>query len=121
MNPDELTLGQVKQIKALLGLVDAPAVAVPHPFIGKYVLCRCYAAGVHVGELVALDGERAILKNSRRLWYWKAKQGIALSGVAQFGLANGSKIDTLNPEIALSGVIEIIPMAEAARESIINY
>lgn len=95
--------------------------AVPHPFVGKYVLCRCYSAGVHTGELVTVNGDTVILRNSRRLWSWKCKQGIALSGIAQFGLERGAKVDTLNPEIALTGVIEIIPMTEAARESIINY
>ena len=43
-----------------------------HPFTGRYVLCRCYSAGVHCGELVSLSGEQAILKNSRRLWFWRA-------------------------------------------------
>lgn len=89
-----------------------------HPFTGRYVLCRCYSAGVHTGVLVSADGEHVILKNSRRLWFWRAKYGIALSGVAQYGLANDSKVDAVNPEIALSGVIEIIPCSAAAEESI---
>ena len=89
-----------------------------HPFAGKYVLCRCYSAGVHAGTLVSLDGDRAILTNSRRLWYWNAKAGIALSGVAQHGLKSDSKVDAVNPEIALTGVIEIIPCSAAAEASI---
>ncbi|HON48585.1 MAG TPA: hypothetical protein PLZ60_12630 [Kiritimatiellia bacterium] len=92
-----------------------------HPFVGKYVLCRCYSAGVHTGVLVSAQGEQAILKDSRRLWSWKALAGVALSGVAQNGLASGCKIDTQNPEIALSGVIEIIPCSAAAEESIRGY
>lgn len=120
MNIDNLTIGELKQIKSLLAQ-DAPATNAQHPFVGRYVLCRCYSAGVHTGELVSLNGDQAILRNSRRLWSWKCKQGIALSGVAQFGLASGCKVDTLNPEIALTGVIEIIPMTEAACESVINY
>ena len=89
-----------------------------HPFIGKYVLCRCSSAGVHTGTLVSLDGDRAILKDSRRLWYWIAQAGISLSGVAQHGLKRNSKVDVLNPEIALTGVIEVIPCSAEAEESI---
>lgn len=127
MDIDKLTIGELKQIAALaaqLGLT-APTTAAPpptaHPFVGKYCLCRCQSAGVHAGELVSLAGNQAILKNSRRLWYWKAKSGIALSGVAQNGLDQGSKLDTTNPEIALTGVIEVIPTTEVARDSILNF
>ena len=50
-----------------------------------------------------------------------AKADVALSGVAQTGLASRCKVDTENPEIALSGVIEIIPCSQAAEESIRGY
>ena len=79
---------------------------------------RCYAAGVHAGEVVSVDGENVILKNSRRLWSWKAKEGVALSGVAQTGLQSGCKVDALNPLIALTGVCELIPCSAAAKGTI---
>lgn len=91
-------------------------------FVGKYVLCRCYSAGVHCGELVSQKGDVVVLKNSRRLWYWRVKgDGIALSGVAQSGLAPGCKVDVVNPMIRLTGVIETIICSDAARESINGY
>lgn len=89
-----------------------------HPFVGRYVLCRCHSAGVHTGVLVSAQGEQVILRDSRRLWSWRAVAGVALSGVAQAGLASGCKVDTENPEIALSGAIEIIPCSKTAEESI---
>ena len=116
MNIDNLTFGELKQIAALF---SAQQKQEAHPFIGKYVICRCYSAGVHAGELFHLNGDQAILKNSRRLWQWRAKEGIALSGVAQNGLVyDKSKVDVINPEIALTGVIEIIPCSNSAKESI---
>ena len=119
MNIDNLTYGELKQIAALFGGQQiSPS---PSPFIGKYVLCRCYSAGVHAGELVSQEGDIAFLKNSRRLWNWKAKNGVALSGLAQNGLASGCKIDVINPEIMLTGVIEIIPTSQEARDSINDY
>lgn len=119
MNIDNMTYGELKQIAALFGAVNNAAPA--HPFIGKYVIARCYAAGVHAGTIVSVDGDTAILKDSRRLWSWKAKDGVALSGVAQTGVQSGCKIDVVNPEIYLTGVCELIPCSAVAKESIDGF
>ena len=119
-NIDDLTIGQARELAAMFGgMAGAAPAAAPHPFVGRYVICRCSAAGVHAGELVSVSGDTAILRDSRRLWQWQARDGVALSGVAQNGLAGG-KIDTLNPEIYLVGVCEIIPCSAKAREDIQN-
>jgi hypothetical protein len=118
MNIDQLTYGELKQIAAMFSATTA-AQAV-HPMVGKYVICRCYSAGVHAGVLVSQTGDEAVLKDSRRLWSWKAKAGVALSGLSQHGLDSG-KIDTLLPEIALTGVIETIPCSDIAKDSIHGY
>jgi hypothetical protein len=128
-NINDLTVGQAKELAALFSNVATIETiqgefikSAPHPFVGKYVIARCYAAGVHAGEVVSVEGENVILKNSRRLWSWKAKDGVALSGVAQAGLKDGSsKLDILNPEIYLSGVCELIPCAAGVKESINAY
>jgi len=113
MNIEDLTLKQIREIQGLF-LSGAKS---GHPFVGKYVICRCESAGVHAGVLVSQVGDEAILKDSRRLWSWTANGGIALSGVAIYGLAGG-KVDVMVPEIALTGVIETIPTTEVARDSI---
>ncbi len=119
MNIDEMTYGDLKKIAAMFSTVQAESKH--HPFCGKYVIARCYSAGVHAGEVVSADGENVILKDSRRLWSWKAKDGVALSGVAQNGLKSEGQVDTLNPEIALTGVCELIPCSAKARESIDGF
>ena len=116
MNLDNLTFGELKTIAGLFGTTHQGVKA--HPFAGKYVICRCFGAGVHAGELVSMDGTNVILKDSRRLWSWKAKSGIALSGLAQNGLVPGHKIDTMNPLIALTDVIECIPATTATQNQI---
>lgn len=118
MNLDNLTFGELKQIAAMFsGSTTAPRA--PSPMIGQYCIARCYAAGVHAGIVEAVDGETVVLKESRRLWAWKAADGVALSGVAQNGLAKtGNKIDSVNPAILLNGVCELIPCSTKARESI---
>ena len=114
---DNLTVAEVRALLAAFG--GGASVAQPHPFVGRYVILRCYSAGVHAGYLVSQTGDQAVLRDARRLWSWKAKAGVALSGVAVHGLAGG-KIDTLVTEIALTGVIETIPCTDVARESIAN-
>lgn len=120
---DNFTLGQLKQIAALVNsqIAQPAPSALHHPFVGRYVIARCYSAGVHAGEVVSVDGENVILKDSRRLWSWKAKDGVALSGVAQCGVQVGCKIDVVNPEIALTGVCELIPCSAVAKESIDGF
>lgn len=123
MNYEDLTIKQAREIATLFGMNHAgSAQTKPHSMIGKYVIARCYSAGVHAGEVVSVDGENVTLKDSRRLWSWKAKDGVALSGVAQFGLKDGSsKVDVVNPEIYLTGVCELIPVASGVKESINGY
>ena len=113
MDIDNLTIGDARRIAAFFGTSPEQQ----HPFVGKYVVCRCYSAGVHAGYLVSQRGDEVVLRDSRRLWSWKTRGGIALSGLAVHGLEAG-KIDTVLPEIALTGVIETIPCSDSARESI---
>ncbi len=116
MNINDLTIGQAQEIAALFSMKQNSQPA-PHPFVGQYVICRCYSAGVHAGILESQNGDQAVLTQSRRIWSWKAKQGVALSGLAVHGLESG-KVDTRLPTIALTGVIETIPCSVEAQRSI---
>lgn len=116
MNINDLTLGQLKEIQSIS--LGATPRASSNPVVGKFCIARCYAAGVHAGEVVSVDGENVILKDSVRMWSWKARFGIALSGVAQNGVTDDSTIDTVNPLIYLTGVCELIPCSETAQRSL---
>lgn len=118
MSIENLTIGEAREIAALFGAFAVKQESKPHPFVGKFVIARCYSAGVHAGTVVSADGENVILKDSVRLWSWKAKEGIALSGVAQNGIEKGCKLDSVNPEIYLTGVAELIPATDKSKGSI---
>jgi hypothetical protein len=117
---DKLTYAEIKQIAALFATPsDVTNPERPHPMVGKYVILRTFAAGVHAGELVSQSGDQAVLKNSRRLWKWVNIKGIALSGLSQYGInVTESKVDTIVPEIAITGVIETIPCQDVAKDTI---
>ena len=122
MDLDGLTIGQAKQIARLVGCAGAPPAVSGHifdRFIGRYCVIRASAAGVHAGEIVAVQGDNVVAKNCRRLWKWKANNGVALSGVAETGVDRGeSKIDERIAEHGIAGVCEIIPCTDKAKESI---
>jgi len=117
MNINDLTIGEAKELACLFGTKESGADCC-HPFIGKKVIVRTYAAGVHFGELTHKEGKEVILKNSRRLWYWKtANKGISLSEVANEGLAKDSKV--CSPiELLWLEAIEIIPCTKEAIKNI---
>ena len=118
MNIDNLTFGELKQIAAMFSASQQQAKPA-HPLVGKYVIARCYSAGVHAGTVQSVDDENVILTDSVRLWSWKAKDGVALSGVAQHGIQKDKcKLDSKNPLIYLTGVCELIPCSDKAKESI---
>ena len=84
---------------------------------GEKVLVRTYSAGVHYGELVDHEGKEVVLKNTRRLWYWRG--AFTLSEIALKGLnQDASKLSVALPKIYLSEVIEIIPVSDAAAKCI---
>ena len=114
---DKLTYGEIKELVGLFS-GSAPAIKTGNPVVGKYCIARCYSAGVHAGVVESVDGENVVLSNSRRLWNWKANDGVALSGVAQTGIQSGCKIDVVNPVIYLTGVCELIPCTDKAKASI---
>lgn len=88
-----------------------------HPWIGKYVIVRCRDAGVHSGVLEWAEGRECRLSESRRLWYWEAKDKDFLSGVAIHGLTDRSKLG--HPiDIHLTENCEIILATDDAEKSI---
>jgi len=83
-------------------------------FIGKKCIIRTYSAGVHFGEVTEKEGDEIILKNARRLHYWKTKNdGISLSEIANHGTHSDSKVCEPVNSIWLQPV-EIIPCAKGA-------
>lgn len=94
--------------------------AIADHLIGKYVIIRATAAGVHAGTLAAHDGGAVVrLTNSRRLWQWAAARGHTLSAVANFGLDHDRcTMPAALDDLIIMDACEIIPCTAAAQTSI---
>lgn len=75
------------------------------------VIVRTYSAGVHIGTLVAQDGQVVKIENARRLWNWSGAftlNAVALDGVNR----QNSRISKPVQYLILLQAIEIIPVSE---------
>lgn len=112
MKIDDLTLGQIKEIKNLCGLAGTPPEGSNHPMIGRRCLIRTYSAGVHIGTVTMVkDGAEVYLTDALRLWKWEGG-GLSLSAVANNGIKGGRLNKT--GEIMLTNAIEMIPVTPEA-------
>ena len=86
--------------------------------IGKYVIVRADRAGVFAGILRKKDGNEVVLNDCRRLWYWDGAASISQLAIDGTSKPNNCKFTVTVDEIAILGVIEIIPCTAKAEASI---
>ncbi len=117
MSIDDLTIGEAKRLAAMFGAPAPSQFVTPH--IGKRCIVRTYASGVFCAEVVAHDGRMVELKNSRRMWSWKAADGISLSAVAVSGVdPKNCRFPVEVPAQTVLDALEIIPASPAALATI---
>lgn len=86
----------------------------------KYCIVRCQGAGVFLAYVASRssDGTQAELKNSRRLWYWSGAASLSQLAVDGTKKPGECKFPVAVPEQSVTGVLEIIPVSEAAKKSL---
>ena len=120
MDINDLTLGQIKELRAHFNdtVSTGSCGSIDAELLGKKVIVRTYSAGAWFGTLKEKTGSEVILCDARRLWKFKAVDGICLSAVAQNGIEQcNSRISIANP-IQWLDSIEIIPCSVKAALSI---
>lgn len=121
MDIENLTIGQVRELKALLGGDCQPAQT--NPCIGKYCIFRGQRHGVYAGKFVgvAMMGNIAFAEvhDARRLQYQKYN-GYTLSSVATMGLHADSNLSPPVPVhmLQLADDAEVFPVDAASEKSI---
>lgn len=89
-----------------------------HPMLGRRCLIRTYSAGIHIGDVVRVDGMEVTLNNALRLWRWTGG-GLSLSAVANNGIKGGRLNRT--GEIHLTNAIEFIPTTKVAEATFVEF
>ena len=91
---------------------------IPIEMTEDYVLVRTFSAGVFAGYLMSHDGKEVVLKNARRIWYWKG--AATLSQLAMEGTSKQEecKFPCEVDKIILTEAIEIISVSYNAQKSI---
>ena len=84
----------------------------------KYCIIRTYSAGVFAGYVESRNGQEAIIRKSRGLWYWDGACGLSQLAVDGTAAPNNCKFTVEVDTRELIQVIEIIPCTEKAKLSI---
>lgn len=81
-------------------------------------IVRANGAGVFFGEIKEKDGNRVVMTNARRLWYWNG--AASLSQLAQTGTVapDCCKFPVAVDEVEIFNVIEILSVTEEAAKTI---
>lgn len=124
---ENLTIKEAREIASIFSgfLGHSKAVAQENteenftPHIGKRCIVRTYASGVFFATIVKQNGRMVEMKDARRLWSWKAADGISLSAVAVDGVdASKCKFPQTTPAHTVLDALEIIPVSAKAAASI---
>lgn len=83
-----------------------------------YVIVRTYSAGVFAGYLESRNGQEAVVRRARRLWYWSGAASLSQLAVDGVAKPNDCKFPVEVDRIEVTQAIEIIHCTEKARQSI---
>ena len=83
----------------------------------KY-LVRCDRSGVFYGTLVELEGQRAKLKNARKIYYWDGAACLEQLSVEGTKKADKCKFTMVVEEIEVFDVIQVLPCSIEAISNI---
>lgn len=86
--------------------------------IGKYCVVRGESFGVFTGIVEAVDGDRVLLRDARRIWYWVGAASLSQLALEGVKLPQRCRFTVVVETVMLLNVIEIIPTTETAEKII---
>jgi hypothetical protein len=84
----------------------------------KYVIVRTYSAGVFAGYIVSRNGREVVMRQARRLWYWKGASSLSQLAMEGVKYPNECKFPCEVDRVELLEVIEILDVTDQAKQSI---
>ena len=77
----------------------------------KECIIRGAQSSVHIGEVESQEGQKVVIKNAKKLWYWKG--AFTLNQIAVDGLnRKESRISKVAPRVTMLDAIEIIEVVD---------
>ena len=84
----------------------------------KYVIVRTYSAGVFAGYLESRTGQEVVLRNARRIWYWKGAASLSQLAVDGTSKPSECQFPAEVSKVELLQAIEILDVTKKAEKSI---
>ena len=84
----------------------------------EYKIVRTYSAGVFAGYLESRNGQEVVLKDARRLWYWKGAASLSQLAVEGVKCPAECKFPIAVSSVTLLQAIEILDVTESAKKII---
>lgn len=82
------------------------------------VIVRTRSAGVFYAEIESRNGQEAVLRNARRLWYWAGAASLSQLAMEGVSKPNECKFPVAVDSVIVTEVIEILGTTQKARYSI---
>jgi hypothetical protein len=84
----------------------------------RHVIVRTYSAGVFFGILVSRKGQEVVMKNARRIWYWKGAASLSQLAMEGTKCPSECKFPCAVSRVELTQAIEILDTTPTARKSL---
>ena len=86
--------------------------------LGKKYLVRCDRSGVFFGTLVEVEGQRAKIKNARKIYYWDGANCLEQLSKEGTKKPNNCKFTVIVEEIEVFDLIQLLYCTEIAISNI---
>lgn len=86
--------------------------------IGKYCIVRGRDSGVFAGTLREIEGQKVLVEQVRRIWYWDGAASISQLAADGTKKPDDCKFTVRVDSILLLDAIEVIPCTAKAMQSI---
>ena len=113
MKPESIMIDDQKYVRA--DSVNQPAETLNGM---KYCIIRTYSAGVFAGYVESRNGQEAVIRKSRGIWYWDGACGLSQLAVDGTSKPENCKFTVEVDKRELTQVIEIIECTLKAKTSI---
>ena len=84
----------------------------------KYCIVRTQSAGVFAGFIESRNGQEVVMRNARRLWFWKGAASLSQMAMEGSSLPDKCQFPCAVDRVELLQVIEILDCTQKARECI---